>query len=315
MIYLAYAIVAFIVVSLSVKASEYVDMLEKTTNLSGALLGGILLSSVTSLPELFTSISATMFLGKPELCIGNILGSNLFNLSVLALLLFFSLQAFSRAAISASHAKVAFCVMVIYLIIALNMFGILSFEIVTWSVTSCLTILFYIAGVKAMAETTVQEEPQREGEARLSLRQLLIRFFFTSVGIIVFSVIITYITDEISLRLNLGAGMAGALFLGIATSLPEVSSTYTLIGMKNFDIAVGNIIGSNLFNLLILAVADLLYEGSGVYDFSDLKTQNLLILGLIATPALLFVLGSRSRWIKGGGCACMTACYIWFLCM
>ena len=87
MIYLAYLIVAAGVVWFSVKASDYVDLLDKKTNLSGAFIGGILLSAVTSLPELFTSISSTVFLDAPSLCIGNILGSDLFNVAALSVVI------------------------------------------------------------------------------------------------------------------------------------------------------------------------------------------------------------------------------------
>ena len=75
-----YLIIAGVVVFSSIKLSDYVDLLDKKTNLSGALLGGILLAAVTSLPELFTSISSTLFIGKNSYVVGNILGSNIFNL-------------------------------------------------------------------------------------------------------------------------------------------------------------------------------------------------------------------------------------------
>ena len=55
MIYLEYLVVAAFVVILSIKASNYIDLLDKNTELSGAFLGGIMLSAVTSLPELFKS--------------------------------------------------------------------------------------------------------------------------------------------------------------------------------------------------------------------------------------------------------------------
>ena len=57
---ITYLIIATVVVFASIKLSNYVDLLDKKTNLSGALLGGILLAAVTSLPELFTSISSTL---------------------------------------------------------------------------------------------------------------------------------------------------------------------------------------------------------------------------------------------------------------
>ena len=80
MIYLEYLLAASIVVILSIKASKYVDLLDKNTMLSGAFLGGILLSAVTSLPEFFTSISATIMLDRPGMCMGNILGLSLIHI-------------------------------------------------------------------------------------------------------------------------------------------------------------------------------------------------------------------------------------------
>ena len=75
MIFVIYAIIAAAVTFLSVKAADYVDLIDKKTSLSGAFIGGILLSAVTSLPELFTSLSSTLLLDEPGLCLGNILGS------------------------------------------------------------------------------------------------------------------------------------------------------------------------------------------------------------------------------------------------
>lgn len=67
-----YLLVAVVVVYTSIKLSDYVDLLDKKTNLSGALLGGILLAAVTSLPEFFTSLTSTVFIGENALVIGNI---------------------------------------------------------------------------------------------------------------------------------------------------------------------------------------------------------------------------------------------------
>ena len=86
MIYIFYIVMVTAVVWFSILASRYIDMIDRTTKLSGAFLGGVLLSAVTSLPEFFTSLSATVFLDKPALCIGNILGSDLFNLAMLSVM-------------------------------------------------------------------------------------------------------------------------------------------------------------------------------------------------------------------------------------
>ena len=85
MLIASYIVLAVLVIGLSMRLSSYVDMLDKQTNLSGAFLGGVMLAAVTSLPELFTSISGVVFLNEPELVVGNILGSNLFNVAALSL--------------------------------------------------------------------------------------------------------------------------------------------------------------------------------------------------------------------------------------
>ena len=89
MLIASYIVLAVLVIGLSMRLSSYVDMLDKQTNLSGAFLGGVMLAAVTSLPELFTSISGVVFLNEPELVVGNILGSNLFNVAALSLVSLF----------------------------------------------------------------------------------------------------------------------------------------------------------------------------------------------------------------------------------
>ena len=79
---LAYLLVAAVVVFLSIFLSIFVDLLDKKTNVSGAFLGSILLAATTSLPELFTSLTASLLVNNNALVYGDILGSNLFNVTL-----------------------------------------------------------------------------------------------------------------------------------------------------------------------------------------------------------------------------------------
>ena len=284
MIYVLYLVVAALVTFMSIKASEYVDMLDKTTSLSGAFLGGILLSAVTSLPELFTSISSTLMLDQPGLCIGNILGSNIFNYAMLSFFILTAVAKFAKCDLSKIHFIVAVSVVAMGGLILCNKYGFLAFDIGNVSVTSVLIILLYVLTVWIMYKKGGTSETEDDGEpVTLSRKQILTRFSLVSVGIVVFSVILTYITDELSVRLNLGKTVAGALFLGVATSLPETASTFTLFKIKNYDIAVGNIVGSCLFNFTILSVADFFYRGGGIYTIADTSTMNLIIFASVAS--------------------------------
>ena len=296
MIYVLYLVVAALVTFMSIKASEYVDMLDKTTSLSGAFLGGILLSAVTSLPELFTSISSTLMLDQPGLCIGNILGSNIFNYAMLSFFILTAVAKFAKCSLSKIHFVVAVSVVFMGGLILCNKYGFLAFDIGNVSVTSVLIILLYVITVWVMYKMGGTSESEDDGEpVTLSRKQILTRFTIVSVGIVVFSVILTYITDELSVRLNLGKTVAGALFLGVATSLPETASTFTLFKIKNYDIAVGNIVGSCLFNFTILSVADFFYRGGGIYTIADTSTMNLIIFASVASVLAGVLLKFRNK--------------------
>ena len=312
MIFLIYAIIAAGVTFLSVKAADYVDLIDKKTSLSGAFIGGIMLSAVTSLPELFTSLSSTLLLDEPGLCIGNILGSDLFNLAVLAVLIVVFNRSFAVAEIAHSHQNVLWLLLVAYGALTLNMLGILSVELFTVSITSVIMIACYAASVKHLSGEDSGEDDEEDTNP-LTLKQVLIRFAVVAVGIVVLSILISQVTDMLAEELNLGKSLAGALFMGVATSLPELSSTITLFRKKSFDIAVGNIVGSNIFNLIILSISDILYTGSGLYDFSDPKTVALLVFGFLAHPLILCALKLRHRWIQVGVSVGAVASYVGFL--
>ena len=299
MIYLIYLALAIAVVLLSIKASVYVDLLDKNTKLSGAFIGGVLLSAVTSLPELLTSLSSTVWLKNPGLSLGNILGSNLFNMTIIAMLIILWTSNFKKSNISKSHSYTAWVTLAIYVALALNMLNIVNFEVVTISITSITILVLYTLGVKTMSNddggTADEFKDEIAVTTSLSLKQIIIRFILVSIGLVISSILITYVTDIIAARLNLCASLAGALLLGIATSLPELTSCVSLVKIGNFNVSVGNIVGSNLFNFLIIFISDVLFIGGTVYDFAESQTRNLVIFGIISTILLLTVLKIKDK--------------------
>ena len=299
MIYLIYLALAIAVVLLSIKASVYVDLLDKNTKLSGAFIGGVLLSAVTSLPELLTSLSSTVWLKNPGLSLGNILGSNLFNMTIIAMLIILWTSNFKKSNISKSHSYTAWVTLAIYVAVALNMLNIVNFEVVTISITSIIILVLYTLGVKTMSNddggTADEFKDETAVTTLLSLKQIIIRFILVSIGLVISSILITYVTDIIAARLNLGASLAGALLLGIATSLPELTSCVSLVKIGNFNVSVGNIVGSNLFNFLIIFISDVLFIGGTVYDFAESQTRNLVIFGIISTILMLTVLKIKDK--------------------
>lgn len=280
---LAYVLLAVLVIVLSLRLSGCVDALDKQTNLSGAFLGGVMLAAVTSLPELFTSLSAVAFLGEPEMVVGNILGSNLFNMAALAVVSVLLLPKVLRAPLSARHRLSLLLTAAAYGLLGLVAAERLHCYLWGLNLASWLILLLYALGIFTMS---AEEETLGDEDAAASASALLGEFAALAVLLVSVSIMLTLITERLKLDYALEASLAGALFLGVATSLPELVSTFGLLRLGNFNAACGNIMGSNLFNFAILSAADLLYTSGTIYLFEP-QSCLLLALGLLAAAALL----------------------------
>lgn len=282
---LAYLAMAAIVVLLSNKLAYYVDLLDRNTNMSGAFLGGVMLAAVTSLPELFTSLSSTVLLDQSDLVLGNILGSNIFNMAVLGALILFSFRKFCDSQLSVSHKYTAIFVTLIYVIIAIYVLMGFTSEIFTIDYLSFIIAALYIYSVKAMSSDDTGSEDAEPDDTNFNIKSILFKFTLLSLALVAASVVITFLTNTIAIELNLGMTFAGALLLGVATSLPELASSISLVKMGNFNATAGNILGSNLFNFFILVIADISFLSGSLYTMNK-EAKSLMFFGLISSIML-----------------------------
>lgn len=287
MVYVVYLILASIVVFVSIKCANYVDLIDKKTNLSGAFIGGVILAAVTSMPELMTSITAiTAIKGEngPGLVIGNVLGSNVFNLIIIAGLALFSIKNFMSSKISKSHRITVVCTIAIYALLAIVFLFNKDLEIpfIKVGLSSLVILAVYIVSLKFMASDATQND--EADTSRLTVKQIVFRFILATVVLIAASIGITFVADIITKELNLGASLGGALFLGIATSLPELSSSIALVYKKNYNAMVGNVVGSNMFNFIILVFGDVIYRYGSIYSQTiDNQSKMLVVFGIVSS--------------------------------
>jgi len=299
--FLVYTVVAAIVVFLSIKLSEFVDLLDKKTNVSGAFLGAILLAAVTSLPELFTSLTSTLFVKVNSYVIGNILGSNLFNMAMFFIIFTIFFKKVLDAKVNKSHVVTLSISGLMYLFVALASF---LFDkngwIMAWINPMSILILglYVFSIIKTPKEENKEEEEKEEIDSKLTVKQIIVLFAVCSVLLIGASIGLTYCVDWIiTLYPVIGQTFGGALFLGVATSLPELTATITLCKKGNYNAAIGDIVGSNVFNFFILSVADflsfLVKDGTGkwvgLYKI-DASSLMLIICGIVSNVVLLTVL-------------------------
>lgn len=294
LIYIGYVAMVAVVVVLSMKLGKYVDIIDAKSNISGAFIGGVMLAAVTSLPELFTSLSAVWMVRESSLVIGNILGSDLINLAFFGFIMLIFFRGFKKAKFSPFY-YIALCVALgMYALIALGLFLGEYMRIAWYSAVSLAIPVLYILFLRKMPKTS--EKDDGESDESLTLKQAIIRFAICAVILIGASICMTYLTDAVADKLELGKTFAGALFLGVATSLPELISSMTLCKRGNFNAAAGNIIGSNIFNFTILFVADILSFMPGCTDVYILNSDSeyLLILGAAATVVTLLMMAVKN---------------------
>lgn len=296
-----YAALAVCVVFLSIKLANYVDLIDKKTDLSGAFIGGVILAAVTSLPELFTSISAVLFVKQPDLVMGNILGSNLFNMCIFGGAALIAAKSLCKSTIGNSHLKTTVITFVMFAIMLLPVVFKKDYTVVGISVYSIILLVLYACSIKFMAGDSAESEG--EDTSDLTLKQIIIRFIIMAVLLVTASIFITVAADHLSEEFNLGKTVGGALFLGVATSLPELTSSIALIRKGNFNACAGNVMGSGVFNFCIISIADILYRGGSVYISNDKSSSYLNIFGLAATAVVgaILIMKQRKKGTENAG--------------
>lgn len=292
MIFVLYAALVACVVLFSARLSHYVDLLDRKTTLASAFIGGVMLAAVTSLPELITSITSVAFVGKPSLVIGNVLGSDLFNVFVLGVVFLLYFRGVRQARISTSHNTTALGVIIVYALLLASLWSGTSLFFYGVSGLSIIILALYIWSVRKMSGD--EDTAGAQDTSPLTLKQVVMRFAGYSVLLVVASIGITYASDYLAETVGLGTTMAGALLLGIATSLPEMISCFVLARIGNFNAVVGNIMGSNLFNFMIFMIADLVYWNKELYVY-DSQAGFLITLGLVANAAVLVLVQLMTR--------------------
>src|SRR5690606_20421649 len=122
---------------------------------------------------------------------------------------------------------------------------------------------------------------------------VFVYFVLAAIVTVIASIKLSQYADVISEKTAMGGMMVGTLLLAGATSLPEVSTSFSAAAIGNADIAVGNMIGSNLFNLFILASFDFLLRRRRILERASKDHLYTAFLGLLLTVLVIL-----SLWLR-----------------
>jgi cation:H+ antiporter len=299
MAWLIFIASSVVIVLAAIKLAEYGDVIAVRTQLGGMFVGALLLAGATSLPELVTALSSIQQT-VPNLAAGNFFGSNMFNMLLLAVLdmIFFQARILRRVAFT--HALTAALAVSLGGLVVFFLLADIDWKIGWVGVDSLVVMLVYIGGVRLIqtqgGRTGAAIEPAAAAAVPshvMSLRRALLGFgAATAVLLLVVPFLVSSSTD-IARITGLSTGFVGTVLVASVTSLPELVSALAAIRLGAFDMAVGNLFGSNIFNMFALALVDVFYTQGRFLGAIDPAFALAGLLGLLLTS--LGLIGNLAR--------------------
>ena len=280
------------------RVAKYGDVIAHRTGLGRVWTGLVIIAVVTSLPELFTGVSAITLVDAPDLTVGNLFGANTFNLLSLALLDIVHRNGSLLSGISASHRLTGWFSLVLVVIAALPIFiGPLSTAGAGWiGWYTPVIILLYLVFARHMFRHEQRQPYHQEAKpdyGEISPRKTYLHFAIAAAFIIGAGIWLAMIGEEIAVATGWGESFVGSLFLAFTTTLPEITVSFAAMRMGASDLAIATLIGSNLFNMTIIPLNDLIYlKGSVLAAVSD---KQLITALTVIAMTLIFIAGLRFR--------------------
>lgn len=275
------------------------DVIAERTGLGRAFLGMILVATITSLPELSTGLSAVTIARSPDIAVGNIVGG-----CVLNLLLFAMADAASRGVafyghLSSSHNLTAAFGVILLGLVALAIIApeTARFSIGHVGVYSVLLAVLYFAAARLLYAVNIEATPATMDTAprKMSLRPAVIRCAVSGVVVTIAGILLAVSASGIAEQTNISASFVGVLLVSAVTSLPELVTTLVAVRMRSFDLAAGGLLGSNLFNMVVLVVDDIAYLDGPLFAAASESLAISPVVAMVMTAVILAALNYVRR--------------------
>jgi cation:H+ antiporter len=265
MIWIQFLATALVIVLAGARLARYGDVIGEKTGLGRSWIGLVLLAMTTSLPELFSGLGATALASLPDIAVGDVLGSCMFNLLILSLMDAIQPEPISARAHQGHALSIGF---------GLVLLGVAGFGLVgadrlpalgaVGPYTPALIVLYFVSmrvifkhGRRTREAHEVAEELHYE---EVPLRTATLHYTAAAVVVVVAALWLPRLGGELARQTGLGDAFVGSLFVAITTSLPEIVVSLAAVRIGALDLGIGNVLGSNLVNLFILGLDDLFYR-------------------------------------------------------
>ena len=289
------------------RMTERLDAIAGRTGMDRAFVGMLLLGGATSLPEI-AAVSTAAATGNAALATNNLLGSVAFNVMLIAVAdAVIGRKALTSVVPSATTLlQGALCAVVL----ALTAVAVLTGDVAVWGVGLWPAVLFVVcvgafrlaAGYRERSpwtatsgETSSSESaPAEDTDGDVSLKRLVAWAALAAGVILIAGLVLSQSADAIAEATGLGAGIVGLVLVAFATSLPEASSITAAVRRKRYEMALGDVFGTNILTIGLIFVADLFYRDGSVLAQAGRFEALAALLGLLLTGIFLIGLLERS---------------------
>ena len=279
------------------RLAAYTDIISKETRIGGMAAGMLLLAVATSLPELTASISAAV-IGNAAIVVGNGLGSILFNMFALFILDLHFRREKLFLEVDNSHTYTGVISLVLCTMAGLFLLIDIKEQFLNVSCMSIIMILSYFLGAWLVSQKEKAEKSPSENiggaEPRKPIQSTVLWFVVFAVVIFISGSALSITGDQIARTTGISATAVGGVLIALTTSLPDGVSVYTALKLKNPNLAVGAILGSNMFNVFVIPLSDFFYTEGSIWSHAG--DQNILIamVGFFLTVIVMIVLTRKT---------------------
>jgi len=298
-IVLHFALSALVIVVAGFFLTKFTNDIAIATGWGKMFLGSLLLAGATSLPEFTVNLKAIQ-LNLPDLAAGDLLGASLFNLLALAVLDFSFPSLFRKTVFSPAflhHSFSAVLTMVLTAIVGIAIISRIEISFLGVSIFSWTLATTYFFGLRIiyMMDEKVENTTESEVSTKIKNRPLYLSFlgYAIAASFILFAApYLTESADKLAIMSGLGHTFVGTTLVAFATTLPELVSTIVAFRIGAPDLALGNIFGSNAFNMLLFLPLDFMYSKE---LFSSMSTIHVLTAFGVIIATGLAVMGQLYR--------------------
>jgi cation:H+ antiporter len=303
-VWLEFIVCTAVIVYAGSRLSKYGDIIAEKTGLGRMWVGALLLAAVTSLPELVSGVAAVTVYDLPDIAVGGVLGSCMFNLLILSLIDAMTGRKPIYTGVNEGHVISAGFGVLLLGLISVNIYLGGTFPTFGWiCVFSIAYFALYLVAMRVVflynkrrIAMVVKELAEELRYRDVSAARAYVLYAVNAVVIVLAATYLPHLGERIAEMTGFGQTFVGSFFIALSTSLPELVVTVAAVRLGAVDLALGNLFGSNLFNIAILAVEDFAYvKGPLLGAASD---AHLVTAGVAVAMTATAIVGLTYRTIK-----------------